>query len=761
MRTLVEQTAGEAERWMENLADEWTAAEKAPPKVHRLLGGAVDGDWVLDPSGEAIVVGTQDMLISRALMRGYGMSRFRWPIDFALFHTDSLWVFDEVQLMGAGLATSAQLEAFRRIAVKEKRPFFGQSSRSLWVSATLDPGWLATVDFGKAVPDPVVYRWDDSGVPEPAPLTKILDATKSVRRIDGFVSENAEGKKLKEYAKTLAETILGLHRTTRPTLVIVNRVARAQALFHALKDAGRKDGVILLHSRFRPYERQTIADRIRALKPDDDLIVISTQAVEAGVDISAGVLITELAPWSALVQRFGRCNRRGEFGTRHDGEGAEILWIDAGDDEKAALPYDLEDLRDAREKLATLANAAPRSLAPATRGPEVRHVIRRKDFEELFDTDADLMGFDIDIAPYVRDAADTDVRLFWRELPQKKGELDEALVNVEKADRGELCPASMGAMNDWLKKDGVRNRVFRFDILASDGTRRWSSLAGRDVRRIKPGDVLMVAADIGGYDIELGFDPALKESVPVVRVQGLLDGEREEGQADDPASVKAKAVGLAEHLIHVRDAATALCDRVGLDEPYRAAVIRAAAWHDVGKTHEQFQLRAVRYEDDPERPLAKAREWRSQWDNEKGPPPRPYFRHELGSALAFLAQHDGKPGADLVAYLIAAHHGKVRMGLRSLPGEKAPDDPARLFARGVWDGDELPEVRIGEEISEATSLKLDLMRMGDGEDGRPSWAARTLALLEEYGPFALAFLETLVRLADWKASDEEQKGGTG
>jgi CRISPR-associated endonuclease/helicase Cas3 len=55
------------------------------------------------------------MLLSRALMRGYGMSRFGWPIDFGLLHTDALWVFDEVQLMSAGLTTSAQLDAFRRV----------------------------------------------------------------------------------------------------------------------------------------------------------------------------------------------------------------------------------------------------------------------------------------------------------------------------------------------------------------------------------------------------------------------------------------------------------------------------------------------------------------------------------------------------------------------------------------------------------------------------------------------------------------------
>jgi hypothetical protein len=54
------------------------------------------------------------MLLSRALNRGYGMSRYRWPMHFGLLNNDCLWVFDEIQLMGSGLATPAQLEAFRK-----------------------------------------------------------------------------------------------------------------------------------------------------------------------------------------------------------------------------------------------------------------------------------------------------------------------------------------------------------------------------------------------------------------------------------------------------------------------------------------------------------------------------------------------------------------------------------------------------------------------------------------------------------------------
>ena len=117
MRTLVDQTCREVRSWLLRL----NTAEIDPtgllPRardVHVLMGGVDSGDWLEVPERPAIIVGTQDMLLSRALMRGYASSRALWPMEFAILHQDTQWVFDEVQLMGAGRATSAQLEAFRR-----------------------------------------------------------------------------------------------------------------------------------------------------------------------------------------------------------------------------------------------------------------------------------------------------------------------------------------------------------------------------------------------------------------------------------------------------------------------------------------------------------------------------------------------------------------------------------------------------------------------------------------------------------------------
>jgi CRISPR-associated endonuclease/helicase Cas3 len=81
-----------------------------------------------------------------------------------------------------------------------------------------------------------------------------------------------------------------------------------------------------------------------------------------------------------------------------------------------------------------------------------------------------------------------------------------------------------------------------------------------------------------------------------------------------------------------------------------------------------------------------------------------------------------------------------------------------LFARGVWDGDALPDTDLGAVIAPATTLDLDIMQLGEGPRG-PSWSARTQRLLNDLGPFRLAWLEALVRIADWRASAAEEAAG--
>ena len=137
MRTLVEQTVRRVNDWLDALDKSDEVA------VVTLMGGEPRKprkQWYLEPEKPAIIVGTQDMLLSRALNRGYGSSPFMWPVEYGLLNNDCLWVMDEVQLMANGLPTSTQLAGLRR-----KFDTFGPK-QSLWMSATAKPQWLKTID---------------------------------------------------------------------------------------------------------------------------------------------------------------------------------------------------------------------------------------------------------------------------------------------------------------------------------------------------------------------------------------------------------------------------------------------------------------------------------------------------------------------------------------------------------------------------------------------------------------------------------------
>jgi CRISPR-associated endonuclease/helicase Cas3 len=105
------------------------------------------------------------------------------------------------------------------------------------------------------------------------------------------------------------------HHTGR-SLVICNSVARAQQIYQELVDrvgASSTTRCVLLHSRFLPPDR---AAREAEAAPgfvrdaaETDIIAVTTQVVEAGMDWGADTLHTELAPANALVQRAGRTAR--------------------------------------------------------------------------------------------------------------------------------------------------------------------------------------------------------------------------------------------------------------------------------------------------------------------------------------------------------------------------------------------------------------------------------------------------------------------
>jgi CRISPR-associated endonuclease/helicase Cas3 len=737
-RSLVEQVAGEAARWLMNLG---LADEIA---LHVVMGGAGKSQrqWRLDMHRPAIVVGTVDSLTSKALNRGYGIGRAMYPIDFALVTNGAQWVIDEIQLCPESATTLRQLAAFAR-ALGTAEPF-GLTC----MSATVPEGLLETVD------NPVVG--DVLGIlPEErtGELAFRLDAARTIRRLSAEPSDYA----------AIAAAARERHRPGTLTLVVLNTVEAARAVFKELR--GGPFSCAVLHSRFRAIERQRLMNDIT--DQPADRIVVATQVVEAGIDLNASVLITEAAPWPSLVQRAGRCNRTGRI------SGAEFWWIPP----TKPNPYLQADIDAASAELAQLQGAAVTGEDLLARDVPVTEtqvaVLRRSDLIGLFDTAPDLSGADIDIAPYVRDADDLDVQLAWATWTADPG--DEGAAAVRKAPPADAkapsaeyrCRVPLRELSTFMKRDGVT--VWRLDQVLGNWARVTSQAPAR------PGEVLLVNAADGGYDPETGFTPTAPGPVPgcpeLTRAAEPATGTEDSYKADPASVAQREWISLDRHSQETRDQALAFLSAAqpGVSDGTAQSAVTAAYLHDVGKAHRIWQDALCRLapperkpEIDAQRPWAKSgADGRLVFDGGG------VFRHELASLLLLDGPMErliaDAPDPDLVRYLVLAHHGKLRVQVRDpgdlavvarmnggvrepSPGLGTPDRPVLL---GLVEGSltAIPPL-FGQPATELT-VDLDQFSLG----GERSWTRTALALLDQYGPFVLAYLEAIVRIADWRASD--------
>lgn len=738
MRVLVEQTRNNAILWLQReglLGGEasftllngsldlnfykpsWKEEDKIP--VITLMGGEDDYNWDIYPERDAIIIGTQDMLLSRALNRGYGMSRYKWPIHFGLLNNDSLWIMDEIQLMGNGLITSVQLDAFRR--------HFGtvKDTQTVWMSATINHDLLKSVDFELGTKEATELKLSEEDKKIEG-IRKVLNCKKILKKVEmiGYDYDVLSSKVLRE------------HTPGSRTLVILNTVGRAVELYHTLSKKKPDAELLLIHSHFRAQEREAVLQRLFQQPGAGGMIVVSTQVIEAGVDISSETMFTEIAPISSMIQRFGRCNRYGEFKT------GKIFWIDLLNHEKSNsnYPYSMDDLVSSRKFLQEVNDQSLllENFPQVSSTMNDLDVIRPKDFVELFNTTTDLTGQDLDISRFIRNDHNRNVQVFWRDFTNNAS-LQEPFPLSE-----ELCSVPVSDMKTLIRK---RKDAWMWDSLNGE----WVKLIS--VEGVTPGRIILLNASDGHYSITEGWGLNHREKVSV-----LDQGKSKVGDwynADTSAINEWKTI--AQHTDEVVEVAEKISARIGLTKTFSKDIRDAARWHDSGKAHPAFQAKLKLDKMPAGRFGLMAKAPADCWKGNKlpvnvenGETRRKNFRHELVSGL--LALTNGQ--SDIAAYLATAHHGKVRVLIRSMPDEYVPDDENKKYACGVWDGDEVPEVDLGNyTIVRRTKLDLSLMEIGDGLNGS-SWLSRVLKLCDhpELGIIRLGYLESLVRAADRRAS---------
>ncbi len=705
------------------------ACKRAPKDIAvlELMGGSEDLERRLGPDEPAILVGTQDILVSRALNRGYARSPFQWPYDFGLLNNDTQWVFDEIQLLGDALASSTQLAGLR-----ETFGVFGDVP-CVWMSATADRRWLDTVDFTGANVRVVELEADDfaNGV--------VMERWKAAKQL---MPAPPQCRLPRGCAAFVAER----HRQGQLTLVITNTIARAREIWSELRDL--KTEPVLLHSRFRPPDRER---QFQIAMAAGSGIVVSTQVIEAGVDLDAALMVTDVAPWAALVQRFGRVNRNGRkneaqvFWVDRPLANRRKKWADAGElkpkeEDEVFAPYEVEEVRAALERLKALTSAAPKDLPDAPGKPPYEFVLRKADLLDLFDTTPDLAGNQLDLSRFVRSGRETDAYVAWREWAADEPPPGE----LPRLRDQELCAIPLWAAADLAKK--AEAWTWR-----PKGAGEWRKIGPNE---LFPGVRILLRSQAGGYRPETGWTPNSDEWVEPL----TPTGPGEESHDGDHRS-QGRKVSLAAHsdaVVRAAEEMLAKLERIGI-APYAEAIRTAARKHDWGKAHPVFQqtMHGIPKEEASAEwrpPELLAKQARGQGLSRHN---RKWFRHELASTLAMLAAGD----SHLAAYLAASHHGKVRLNIRSMPGEVDVNERNGRVARGIREpGDRLLAADLGGGVCmEETELSLAVMDLGVAEDGAEGWTDRMLRLLEKEGPFRLAYLEMLLRAADSRGSDRLER----
>ncbi|HSZ42469.1 MAG TPA: CRISPR-associated endonuclease Cas3'' [Trebonia sp.] len=557
-----------------------------------------------------------------------------------------------------------------------------------WIADETRPDPQTTATLRQVVA--LAARW---GTAEPLRLTSIAgpDPSRTLDLPTGLLASVAVRER---------------HQTGTRTVVTLNTVEDAQDLYRDLR--GGPAPCTLLHSRFRGIDRKRLLAEIDA--GPADRIVVTTHAVEASLRLTAATVIGQTASHA-------------------------------------------ESERPVR-------------------------VIGESELLDLFDTDVAA-----DVSVYVRDEDDLDAEVAWAAwTPGEEGAPDPE-VRVPAAEF--RCRVPLGLIPRLA--DG--RAVWRFD------GERYARITDAGQPPVRAGQVLLVSADDGGYDPETGLDPASRGPVagsPRLRTPAeqeelnaaeavLPDAETVPPEAE--AATERQWQSLDEHSERVRDQAAALLAVLHPDLPPEAgrSAVVAGYLHDLGKAHPIWQdaLCAHAAEEDTGmvaagRPWAKSGGKGGRLEFAGGVS----FRHELASLLLidgpFRRLLAAAPDENLARYGVLAHHGIFRVRVRDRVDKDQADSPdcagsldcagspdragsAGHAIRGLVHG---TTIAIPSALGRAASfLTVDLGQFGaDGEgDGAGggnggAWTKSVHDLLARYGPFRLAYLETLVRMADWRAS---------
>ena len=752
--------------------------------ISTLRGKHVDNrEWLEDPALPSIILGTIDMIGSRLLFGGYGVSRKMRPYHAGLLGADALFVLDEAHLV----------PPFERLLERIASGCFGpKAGRNVPALRLMSLSATGRARSGQA------FTLDKEDL-EHEVVKRRLEAEKrlELKRLDE-AAELSEALAKEAWALTEEEP--------RPRRVIVycnERKVAENAKKKADKEWKGKVETELFVGGRRIHERGIAEARLKELGfiagseivRDKPAFVFATSAGEVGVDLDADDMVSDLVEWDRMVQRLGRVNRRG------NGKARVRVLLEAELDPLGRVREQalrllslkegcLEASPGAIREVKHMPGPTPPAILAAASTPEpLRPELARPVVEAWTMTSLEEHTGRPDVAPWLRGwiEADYQTTVVWRtHLPTR---LSEEVKKKEIEDFFEAAPprTSEGLetetvrVQEWLKRRASKcaeartlseGEVVAFVFSKSGDLRRSIRLGElladskdeKDKERLRKllgnlyDGMLVVDARLGGLKDGLldngenspattldfgtgwtppppffvrrsGEEPEERKDRRIVHrfvKAATQDGEateellveKQRGSTNEASrAVSTKPQLLEDHQRRAEEVASDLAGRLGLEADQTKMLRISARLHDEGKKSPVWQQafnapRDGRTYAKTSGPVSVAR--------------LGGYRHEFRSMLEAKGAEEFKqlPESlqDLGLHLIAAHHGYARP----------------VIGTGGW----------------------DYRPPSDLDDLAREVAERFARLQREWGPWGLAWWESLLRSVDAQASREnDEKGG--
>ena len=749
-RAIVDQASNETEKLKKRMKEMKIDINLNISKMRGGGGGADNREWLKNPEEPAIIIGTIDMIGSRLLFSGYGLGRKIRPFYAGMLGQDSLIILDETHLSPAMERVLKEIKVIGEKTRNSLRP-----SKILLMSAT---------QINKSKQNTLKL---DSTDLKNENIKKRYESNKKLN----IVKTDDIVKEIIKQALNMNGNVLIYVQKPKDVLEIAQKIKKTN-----------KDTVVLTGT-MRGFERDRLVKNNVYKRFDSSsekckgtCFLVSTSAGEVGVDLDADNMVCDLSTFDSIIQRLGRVNRNGEKDSKiivvysddvikknkNLGEQLENTKSLLQDKVKGgsynANPHSLEGILEKQEiQEKTFAPRPETQVLTSeildmwsmtsiyeeyTSRPFVSHWLRgkaefeipetyvvwREDVKYLTKLKEDQIQEILDDYRILNHeiARDSSENIF--NILKDKKNLEIIIIKpnggykkckMDKLEKDDIKFATLILPNEigGLSKEGLlenENNVVSDvadDIEYTKRARLIIKTEGKEeyIQEIISADKMDKKYNLQEWlndnpKMHLAYDAEIKDNFEdkedddsKITIQYYI--EKPEQQ-----TVKYLEQELQDHLNDVEKTAKKIVEKLQLPSDISDAIITAARFHDMGKKRKHWQ-ECMKITGN--KVLAKT-------GRKIRPLPMGGFRHELASVIDVKTEDILKdnPEQDLILHLIAAHHGWAR-----------------------------------------PCFKPNALEVSD-KDMELEYVIRRFAKLQKrFGVWGLAWLEGLVRGADWKASD--------